>query len=122
MPLTAIPTAAGREHQVISWVEAWVAQRPALAMQRDDAGNLLIGRKGAGSDEPLVVTAHMDHPAFVVESVGREQVELSFRGSVNDPYFEDARIELSMLEPKWSEKTIDQGKMLGDIYHDRYCR
>lgn len=94
MPLTAIPTAAGREHQVISWVEAWVAQRPALAMQRDDAGNLLIGRKGAGSDEPLVVTAHMDHPAFVVESVGREQVELSFRGSVNDPYFEDARIEL----------------------------
>jgi TPR repeat protein len=34
----------------------------------------------------------------------------------------DARIELSMLEPKVSKKTIEQGKALGDIYHDRYCR
>jgi hypothetical protein len=34
----------------------------------------------------------------------------------------DASIELSMLEHKVSEKTIEQGKTLGDIYHDRYCR
>jgi hypothetical protein len=35
---------------------------------------------------------------------------------------QDARIELSMLEPKLSEATIEQGKKLGDVYHDRYCR
>lgn len=35
---------------------------------------------------------------------------------------QDARIELSMLEPKLSKNTIEQGKELGDIYHDRYCR
>jgi len=34
----------------------------------------------------------------------------------------DARIELSMLEYKLSATTIEQGKALGDIYHDRYCR
>lgn len=34
----------------------------------------------------------------------------------------DAQIELSMLEPKLSPGTIEQGKALGDIYHDRYCR
>jgi hypothetical protein len=34
----------------------------------------------------------------------------------------DAGIELSMLEPKLSPKTIESGKTLGDIYHDRYCR
>jgi len=34
----------------------------------------------------------------------------------------DARIELAMLEPKLSPKTIEQGKSLGDIYFDRYCR
>ncbi len=34
----------------------------------------------------------------------------------------DASIELSMLEPKVSKKTIEQGKALGDIYYDRYCR
>ena len=35
---------------------------------------------------------------------------------------QDARIELSMLEPKLSKATIEQGKKLGDVYHDRYCR
>lgn len=34
----------------------------------------------------------------------------------------DAGIELHMLTPKMSVKTIEQGKALGDIYYDRYCR
>jgi hypothetical protein len=34
----------------------------------------------------------------------------------------DARIELYMLEPKLSSEAIEDGKTLGDIYHDRYCR
>lgn len=34
----------------------------------------------------------------------------------------DAQIELTMLEPKLRPDTIEQGKALGDIYHDRYCR
>jgi len=34
----------------------------------------------------------------------------------------DASIELSILEPKVTKKTIEQGKALGDIYYDRYCR
>lgn len=34
----------------------------------------------------------------------------------------DARIELSLLEPKLSENVVEQGKQLGDIYYDRYCR
>jgi len=34
----------------------------------------------------------------------------------------DAQIELMLLEPKLSPDTIEQGKALGDIYHDRYCR
>ena len=35
---------------------------------------------------------------------------------------EDARIELYMFEHKLSPATIEQGKALGDIYFDRYCR
>lgn len=34
----------------------------------------------------------------------------------------DAKIELSMLEPKLAASVVAQGKVLGDIYHDRYCR
>ena len=35
---------------------------------------------------------------------------------------QDARIELSMLEPKLTEGLIEQGKEIGEIYYDRYCR
>lgn len=34
----------------------------------------------------------------------------------------DAQIELDLLEPKLSPSTIEQGKSLGSIYFDRYCR
>lgn len=34
----------------------------------------------------------------------------------------DAGIELYMLEPKLSARTIEQGKALGELYYDRYCR
>lgn len=47
------------------------------------------------SKAPIFITAHLDHPAFVVERiVGPATVELSFRGGVNDDYFPDARIVL----------------------------
>ena len=34
----------------------------------------------------------------------------------------DAQIDLYTLESKLGKKLIEQGKSLGDIYHDRYCR
>ena len=35
---------------------------------------------------------------------------------------QDARIELYLLEPKLKQEVSEQGKALGDIYFDRYCR
>ena len=34
----------------------------------------------------------------------------------------DARIELGMLEARLSDEIIAEGKTLGDVYYDRYCR
>ena len=34
----------------------------------------------------------------------------------------DAQIELDLLEPKLTSDIIEQGKSLGAIYYDRYCR
>ena len=34
----------------------------------------------------------------------------------------DAQIEIVMLEPRLSPSTIEQGKALGDTYHEKYCR
>jgi endoglucanase len=97
LELTNLPTAAGREDRVIDWIAGWVRRRPRLVLRRDAAGNLLItqrGRRSGPRRAPLLITAHLDHPAFVVLEVRGRDVELEFRGGVHDPYFERARLEI----------------------------
>lgn len=98
LDLTDIPTAAGREARVVAWITDWVARRRNLLLTRDRAGNLFITqrrREQAGAARaPLFITAHLDHPAFVVLTTSGRDVELEFRGSVHDPYFADAALEI----------------------------
>lgn len=94
--LTQIPTATGREARVEAWIERWVAERAGLELSRDQAGNLhvaMAGRAAGGGKAPVYFTAHLDHPAFVVERVvGPGTLELTFRGGVMDDYFVEARV------------------------------
>ena len=93
--VTVLPTAAGREDRVIAWIRDWVDARDAFTMHADDAGNLIIEHRDAPTDiTPVYFTAHMDHPAFVVEEVDGSNVRLSFRGGVRDPYFKDAHVSV----------------------------
>jgi endoglucanase len=97
MELTRLPTAAGREGRVVDWIERWTMQREDLALDRDAHGNLLVRprERWGRSEAPVYITAHLDHPAFVVERVlGPTTVELSFRGGVMDDYFADASVVL----------------------------
>jgi putative aminopeptidase FrvX len=97
LDLTSMPTAAGREGRIVSWITAWAARRRNLVVNRDRAGNIFITqarRDRAGVRAPLFITAHVDHPAFVVIGGDGGDVELEFRGSVHDPYFERAPIEI----------------------------
>jgi len=97
--LTQTPTAAGKEQRAIAWIEKWVADRPRLSLKRDAAGNPHIaarektGPGPTGAQRPLYFTAHLDHPAFVVERIiAPAVVELSFRGGVMDDYFKDGGV------------------------------
>lgn len=91
--LTQIPTATGHEARVEAWIERWVEERPGLELSRDRAGNLHIAMEGAGGRAPVYFTAHLDHPAFVVERVvGPGTLQMSFRGGVMDEYFIEARV------------------------------
>jgi endoglucanase len=97
--LTSLPTAAGHEDAVVAWIERWVAARPHLKQYRDGAGNLLITlRRGrvasARRPPPIFITAHLDHPAFVVVECRGDEAVLEFRGGVHDPYFENATLEI----------------------------
>lgn len=95
--LTQTPTAAGHEALVHAFIERTLAPHAAhLDVSRDAAGNWLIlqRRRGAGRP-PLLFTAHLDHPAFVVTAVpDSSSVEMEFRGGVNDPYFVGSAIEV----------------------------
>ena len=108
LEITSLPTAAGREDRVVAAIEKWVAARKArLVLSRDRFGNLTVARhdfleacaRGAKSGvKPVMITAHLDHPAFVVTAVRAEgrsvELDLEFRGGVNDPYFKGAALEV----------------------------
>lgn len=96
LELTGLPTAAGREGRPAAWIKDWVEARPDVAMRTDAHYNIELRFAGAPeTDAPIYFTAHLDHPAFVVASVGSAtDVLLEFRGGVMAPYFEDARVTL----------------------------
>lgn len=104
LELTSLPTAAGREFRVQAYLDRWLGERRrTLEWKRDADGNLLITRRTRsrrrGGPAPLLITAHLDHPAFVVSKVVDDRtVEAEFRGGVHDPYFEDARVEFHDTE------------------------
>lgn len=104
LDLTSIPTAAGREFRVQAYLDRWLGERRrTLEWKRDADGNLLITRRTRGrrrgGPAPLLITAHLDHPAFVVTNVVDDRtIEAEFRGGVHDPYFEDARVEFHDAE------------------------
>ena len=118
LEITSLPTAAGREERVIEAVTRWVeARKDRLVLAHDAYGNLTVARhdfleacvRGARAGvRPVMITAHLDHPAFVVTAVrakgggkgtgtGRGaavELDLEFRGGVNDPYFKGASLEV----------------------------
>ena len=95
LELTSLPTAAGHEGRVQAFLDGWLARRSkSLQWKRDRAGNLLIRRRNPSRKAPILITAHLDHPAFLVTSVEDRDITLEFRGGVQDPYFENAKIEI----------------------------
>ena len=110
--VTTIPTAAGREDRVIAWIEQWLSHRKNLELKRDKAGNLMIMHKNkppaTQQPAPIYITAHLDHPAFVVRTVKSETIELEFRGGVHDAYFEGAKIEIVDSNDKSHKAVINK--------------
>ncbi len=93
--VTSLPTAPGHEDRVVNWVAKFIRARRDLTLRSDKAGNLIITQKRRSPAQPIFITAHMDHPAFVVRKLlSSREVELEFRGGVQDPYFRDARIDI----------------------------
>jgi putative aminopeptidase FrvX len=82
--LLECPTAPLMEQITARHVWDFAGKRPALFRRRDTAGNVLVGYPASGrrTSAPLVVVAHLDHPAFHVARVDGPSVRLRFRGGV----------------------------------------
>ncbi len=96
LELTGLATAAGCEQRVIAWIGRWAQERQSwLTLTQDRAGNLLLRHRATASDRPLFITAHMDHPAFVVQRIVDEHhIDAAFRGGVGDSYFLNTPVQL----------------------------
>ncbi|PKM97481.1 MAG: hypothetical protein CVU79_08180 [Elusimicrobia bacterium HGW-Elusimicrobia-3] len=98
LEVTSLPTAAAHEGAVTRFIRAWAGARRHLALAGDRHGNLLVTRadfkRACRRTPPLFITAHLDHPAFIVLSAEGREVKLEFRGGVQDPYFKGAAIEI----------------------------
>ncbi|HDH02967.1 MAG TPA: hypothetical protein ENH15_01820 [Actinobacteria bacterium] len=122
LQLTDIPTASGSEHWVVGWVDRWLSRRPDLARRADSAGNLLLTIRGRKRRPPIVATAHLDHPAFVVTDTDGRDVYAEFRGGVMAPYFEKARVDLIDVEGSEHPATVveyDQNTAMAKLRLDR---
>jgi len=108
LSVSTIPTAAGHEGRVIAWIERWLDQRSGFTTRTDPHGNIEIRIDGCPeTDHPIYFTAHLDHPAFVVEEVRSEtEVILSFRGGVRADYFPDALIRLHRSDDAYTMCTV----------------
>ena len=108
LEITQIPTGTGKENRVVAWIDAWLADRPALSKHCDPHGNFEIRIKDAPiSDHPIYFTAHLDHPGFVVDEVNTESsLTLAFRGGVMADYFPDARVRIHVSDDRFIMGTI----------------
>ncbi len=91
----SLPTAPFAEHVVIDFIERFCAARPGVTLNRDAAGNLLFhlrrGRRRIA--RPVCITAHMDHPGFVVDRmIAKQRLRAHWRGGVPKEYFKGSRV------------------------------
>jgi endoglucanase len=92
LALTHLPSISGHEDRVVSFVRDWVGRRDDLRVRADRSGNLWVTQARRSRRVPLYVTAHMDHPGFLVTAVAGRDAEVEFRGGVRSGYFEDASL------------------------------
>jgi endoglucanase len=92
--LLALPTAPFAERFVIGAILRFCGAR-GLRVRRDSAGNILVHYRHGQRRirRPICLTAHLDHPGFVVERMrDARTVIASWRGGVRPEYFSGARV------------------------------
>lgn len=70
----------GKEERAIECVREMVAIRTRLEVLQDRFGNLMIRFRKERGGQPLVFSAHLDHPGLVVVGVDGNEILAEYRG------------------------------------------
>lgn len=146
--LMSHPAAPGYEHAVRAEAEA-ICREHGLAATHDAYGNLIVRLATHSGMRPLVLSAHLDHPAFeIIRPLGRTSWLARFLGGVADRYFRsgvplrlmpggigatlrnrtgaarqfrlDAKI-LARTDPQFAVWDLPEFKLRRDRIHGRAC-
>ncbi len=106
--ILALPTSPLNEQYVAAYIRDWAEARRHITLTSDAFGNLkaelCIGR--TRDPQPLVFSAHMDHPGFEALSTSRTgKLEAAWRGWVMPEYFKGAGVRF-WSEGRWIRGTI----------------
>jgi putative aminopeptidase FrvX len=93
--LLSLPTAPFAEHTVLEFVERFCRDRRIHDLSRDRVGNLLVhvrvGRRRIR--RPVCITAHTDHPGFVVDrTLKKGRLRAHWHGGVPPEYFDGSPV------------------------------
>lgn len=115
--VVSIPTAPFHEHKVVSYVARFCLKN-GFRMRQDGGGNIFIRFRRGRARQPVVFTAHMDHPGFEVLNADKRCAEVGILGGVNIDYFRNANVVVSTddglvkgrvvsrTEKKWMGKPV----------------
>ena len=83
--LLSIPTVSYKEHHILNYIRQFAVERD-LEFKFDRFGNAYIFYNYGDVSPPLVLQAHTDHPAFVVDEISKGKLGLKFFGGLSAQY------------------------------------
>ena len=81
----SLPTGSFHEGRVLGAIRDFADERE-LAYEEDRAGNAYVTYRKGRARRPLVLSAHTDHPGFVVSEVRGKRLTLEFQGGLSAEY------------------------------------
>ncbi|MDE2490372.1 MAG: M20/M25/M40 family metallo-hydrolase [Elusimicrobia bacterium] len=92
--LTSVPTAPFRETAVARRARAWIRRHLGRRVSvREVRGGLIVSYRGAGRGPALALAAHLDHPAFRLESVSKTGARALLQGGLPPHLLPGAAVE-----------------------------
>ena len=111
--ILSIPTASYNERHVLDYIRQFAIDRD-LKFEFDQFGNAYIFYNRGDKLRPLVLQAHTDHPAFVVDEISKGKLGLKFLGGLSAQYGVGEKIKIHGDDLPQNGVTATIEKILND--------